>query len=110
MTNTARLSLMMFLEYVTWGSWLPLLALYLGGVLKFTAGEIGCLENHGYSLADAAVRSRAPTLCSATPGDFRWPQPEWSSRADFVGALARSHTRRIFRDAVRYGGSFFKIR
>jgi nucleoside transporter len=31
----------MFLEYVIWGSWLPLLALYLGDVLKFTAGEIG---------------------------------------------------------------------
>ena len=41
MTSKARLSLMMFLEYVTWGSWLPLLALYLGNVLKFTAGEIG---------------------------------------------------------------------
>jgi predicted MFS family arabinose efflux permease len=41
MTTTARLSLMMFLEYVTWGSWLPLLALYLGNVLKFTASEIG---------------------------------------------------------------------
>ena len=41
MTTTARLSLMMFLEYVTWGSWLPLLALYLGNVLKFTAGEMG---------------------------------------------------------------------
>jgi nucleoside transporter len=41
MTTTARLSLMMFLEYVTWGSWLPLLAMYLGNVLKFTAGEMG---------------------------------------------------------------------
>jgi nucleoside transporter len=40
-TPAARLSLMMFLEYVIWGSWLPLLALYLGNVLKFTAGEIG---------------------------------------------------------------------
>ena len=36
-----RLSVMMFLEYVIWGSWLPLLALYLGSVLGFTAGEIG---------------------------------------------------------------------
>jgi nucleoside transporter len=41
MTTTLRLSLMMFLEYVIWGSWLPLLALYLGNVLRFTAGEIG---------------------------------------------------------------------
>lgn len=43
MTNSpaTRLSIMMFLEYVVWGSWLPLLALYLGNVLRFSAGEIG---------------------------------------------------------------------
>jgi nucleoside transporter len=38
---TKRLSAMMFLEYVIWGSWLPLLALYLGDVLGFTGGQIG---------------------------------------------------------------------
>lgn len=32
---------MMFLEYVIWGSWLPLLALYLGDVLHFSGGQIG---------------------------------------------------------------------
>ena len=32
---------MMFLEYVIWGSWLPLLALYLADVLRFSGGEIG---------------------------------------------------------------------
>ena len=32
---------MMFLEYLIWGSWLPLLALYLGGVLGFSGGQIG---------------------------------------------------------------------
>jgi nucleoside transporter len=32
---------MMFLEYVIWGSWLPLLALYLSDVLKFTGWQIG---------------------------------------------------------------------
>ena len=37
----ARLSIMMFLEYVIWGSWLPLLALYLDNVLGFTGAEIG---------------------------------------------------------------------
>jgi nucleoside transporter len=36
-----RLSVMMFLEYVIWGSWLPLLALYLGDSLHFTSREIG---------------------------------------------------------------------
>src|SRR5688572_33017776 len=40
MTHT-RLGVMMFLEYLIWGSWLPLLALYLGDVLGFTGGQIG---------------------------------------------------------------------
>ena len=40
-TPAARLSVMMFLEYVIWGSWLPLLALYLSDVLGFNGGEIG---------------------------------------------------------------------
>ena len=40
-TPTVRLSIMMFLEYVIWGSWLPLLALYLGDVLGFSGAEIG---------------------------------------------------------------------
>ena len=35
---STRLSVMMFLEYLIWGSWLPLLALYLGDVLGFTGG------------------------------------------------------------------------
>jgi nucleoside transporter len=38
---STRLSVMMFLEYLIWGSWLPLLALYLGDVLGFTGAEIG---------------------------------------------------------------------
>ena len=37
----SRLSVMMFLEYVIWGSWLPLLALYLTDVLQFSGAEIG---------------------------------------------------------------------
>ena len=40
-TPTAKLSIMMFLEYLIWGSWLPLLALYLGDVLGFSGSEIG---------------------------------------------------------------------
>src|SRR5918995_5480785 len=41
MPTTTRLSIMMFLEYLIWGSWLPLLALYLGDVLGFSGGQIG---------------------------------------------------------------------
>ncbi|MEZ5293268.1 MAG: MFS transporter [Vicinamibacterales bacterium] len=36
-----QLATMMFLEYVIWGSWLPLLALYLSGVLQFSGADIG---------------------------------------------------------------------
>lgn len=39
--TTARLAVMMFLEYFIWGSWLPLLALYLADVLQFSGGQIG---------------------------------------------------------------------
>jgi nucleoside transporter len=39
--TTTRLAVMMFLEYVIWGSWLPLLALYLADVLQFSGAEIG---------------------------------------------------------------------
>jgi nucleoside transporter len=35
------LALMMFLEYAIWGSWLPLLALYLGRFLHFSGTDIG---------------------------------------------------------------------
>ena len=38
---STRLAVMMFLEYLIWGSWLPLLALYLSDVLGFTGGQIG---------------------------------------------------------------------
>jgi nucleoside transporter len=41
MTATSRLSVMMFLEYLIWGSWLPLVALYLSDVLGFTGAQIG---------------------------------------------------------------------
>jgi nucleoside transporter len=40
MNTTGRLSVMMFLEYVIWGSWLPLLARYLGDFLHFSGTEI----------------------------------------------------------------------
>lgn len=36
-----RLSIMMFLQYATWGAWLPVLYAYLSGHLKFTGAEIG---------------------------------------------------------------------
>jgi len=36
-----RLSIMMFLQYATWGAWLPILWSYLNGHLKFSDAQIG---------------------------------------------------------------------
>ena len=46
---STRLAVMMFLEYLIWGSWLPLLALYLSGVLGFTGGQIGWVAGRVFS-------------------------------------------------------------
>ena len=43
----------------------------------FTESEIACLENHGYSLADAVLRSRAPVMCPNLAAPFRWPNQDW---------------------------------
>jgi NTE family protein len=68
----------------------------------FTPSEIGCLENHGYSLADAALRSRAPALCPNLNAPFRWPSDEWAQDAKLSVALEESHRRKIVRDLSRY--------
>ncbi len=68
----------------------------------FTASEAACLENHGYSLADAALRSRAPALCPNLAAPFRWPNEDWCDDGRLSEALKTSHRRRILRDAFRY--------
>ncbi|HEV2294121.1 MAG TPA: hypothetical protein VGR35_09705 [Tepidisphaeraceae bacterium] len=40
----------------------------------FTEDEIAGLENHGYSMADAALRGRAPQLCRNVAARFRWTE------------------------------------
>jgi nucleoside transporter len=41
----ARLSIMMFLEYVVWGAWLPLLAIYLEKYLHFSGLQMALIFN-----------------------------------------------------------------
>lgn len=69
---------------------------------RFSEGEIACLENHGYSLTDAAIRSRIPGLCPAQPAAFRWPHPSWSSNEDVARALQNSASRRLWNDIYDY--------
>jgi NTE family protein len=68
----------------------------------FTEGEIACLENHGYSLADAALRSRAPALCPNLTAPFRWPHDGWRQDGRVREVLSDSGRRKIGRDLWRY--------
>jgi len=63
----------------------------------FTNGEMRCLENHGYSLADAAMRSRAPELCVDCNAPFSWPHTRWCEEGVVKNALANSRSRRVLR-------------
>lgn len=68
----------------------------------FTDGEVGCLVNHGYSLANAAVRKWVPHFCTDRDAAFKWPDPEWSTDANLKEALAGSSKLRLLRDGARY--------
>ena len=68
----------------------------------FSDGEMGCLENHGYALADAAIRSRAPQLCPTSAPAFTWPRPDWSDDRVASAALQASGRRRMLRDVFRF--------
>ena len=51
-----RLSLMMFLNYVIWGSWYVTLGAYLTINLKFTGTQAGrCFWNHCSGLHDLSL-------------------------------------------------------
>lgn len=69
---------------------------------SFSEAEISCLENHGYSMADAAVRSFANNLCRPDASPFTWPHSAWVEDPKVQAALAASGRRRIIRDAARY--------
>jgi NTE family protein len=67
----------------------------------FSPGEQACLENHGYSLADAALRSRAPSLCSGATPAFQWPHENWRTDDAAQKALAGSGNRHLLSDIWR---------
>jgi NTE family protein len=65
---------------------------------SFSQAEMACLENHGYSLADAALKSRVPQLLPDPIPAFRWPNPDWSATNQANAALQDSASRHIGRD------------
>ena len=77
-----RLSVMMFLEYVIWGSWLPLLALYLSNFLGFSGTDIGWI------FATLAIASVTAVFISGQVADRLMPTERFLAISHLVGGLA----------------------
>jgi NTE family protein len=60
----------------------------------FSSAEAEVLENHGYMLAEAAVKRHVPSL-AALPSPFAVPHPEWLDEGKVRQALAGSEKRKF---------------
>lgn len=62
----------------------------------FSDAEAGVLQNHGYSLAEAAIKVHAPELVSIDSA-FVWPAPSWATRpnSEIASALQSSSRRSV---------------
>ncbi len=69
---------------------------------SFTEGEMSFLENHGYSLADAAMRSYGVSLCPLPNAPFQFPHPDFSKDSVCERFLAESSRRKPLRDLCQY--------
>jgi nucleoside transporter len=77
-----RLSLMMFLEYVIWGTWLPLLALYLSRYLGFSGTDVGWI------FATLAIASVSAVFVGGQVADRYMPAERFLAISHLVGGLA----------------------
>jgi nucleoside transporter len=84
MTDSARgrLSVMMFLEYVIWGAWLPLLARYLVDFLHFSATQIGWI------FATQAIASVTTLFISGQIADRYLSNERFLAVSHIVGGAA----------------------
>ncbi len=62
----------------------------------FTTGESAVLENHGYSMAEAAVRRYTPHLVMPGAAPFTLPYGDWIDREQIVRALEESNKIKLF--------------
>lgn len=65
---------------------------------EFSTGEIACLENQGYALANVAVRRWTKDLVPDPAPQFSWPYPEYAQDQVACEAIRTSGQRGIFRD------------
>jgi NTE family protein len=66
----------------------------------FSEGEIAVLENHGYLIAETAIRRHAPEL-AAKPPPLAIPHPDWMDEERAAAALADSSRTRFFSRRLR---------
>lgn len=62
----------------------------------FSPGEIGVLENHGYLMAEIALRKHGAALVTGAWPELRAPHPEWRDELKAANALRESGKTRIF--------------
>jgi len=62
---------------------------------SFSEAEASVLENHGYLLADAAIRTYVPKLLPAQVPALKIPHPEWMDEAKVQVALKDSSKRAL---------------
>ena len=79
---TGRLSVMMFLQYVIWGSWLPLLALYLSRFLGFSGTHIG------WVFATLAIASVSAVFIGGQVADRLMATERFLAVSHLIGGLA----------------------
>jgi nucleoside transporter len=77
-----KLSVMMFLEYVIYGAWLPLLNLYLGKYLLFTGDERAWINNA------FAVASLTAWLFGGQLADRYFEKSKYLAFSHLIGGLA----------------------
>ncbi len=77
-----RLNVMMFLQYVIWGSWLPLLALYLSRFLGFSGTDIG------WVFATLAIASVTAVFVGGQIADRYLATERFLAVSHLVGGLA----------------------
>lgn len=62
----------------------------------FSPGEIAVLENHGYLMAEIALRQHGRVLVDADWNEAQVPYPDWMDEERATGALRSSGKTRIF--------------
>ncbi len=77
-----KLSVMMFLEYVVWGAWLPLLGLYLGNYLHFTGTQTAWIFNA------FAIASLTGMFFGGQLADRYFAQERFLAFSHLIGGLA----------------------